>query len=165
MGWVTSTGKFFYAANGDAERMMGMAVDITDLKQAQQKLQESEQRLAAIVTSALDAILVVDEEQSIVLFNAAAERTFGCSAGEAIGSKLDRFIPQGFREEDDEGVRQFGHPGITNPKVGTLGALSALRQTGEEFPIRRPYPRSKRLELASCLVSSSVMSRSVAVQN
>ena len=112
-----------------------MAVDITDLKQAQQKLQESEQRLAAIVTSALDAILVVDEEQSIVLFNAAAERTFGCSASEAIGSKLDRFIPQGFREEDDEGVRQFGHPGITNPKVGTLGALSALRQTGEEFPI------------------------------
>ena len=39
--WVTSTGKFFYAANGDAERMMGMAVDITDLKQAQQKLQEA----------------------------------------------------------------------------------------------------------------------------
>jgi PAS domain S-box-containing protein len=135
VGWTTSTGKFFYAANGDAERMMGMAVDITDLKQVQQKLQESEQRLAAIVTSALDAILVVDEEQSIVLFNAAAERTFGCSAGEAIGSKLDRFIPQGVRDEHDEGVRQFGHAGITNPKVGMLGALSALRLTGEEFPI------------------------------
>ena len=128
-------------------------------------MKESEQRLAAIVTSALDAILVVDEEQSIVLFNAAAERTFGCSAGEAIGSKLDRFIPQGFREEDDEGVRQFGHPGITNPKVGTLVPYRPCDKRARNFRLRRPYPRSKRLELASCLVSSSVMSRSVAVQN
>ena len=100
-----------------------------------------------------------------MLFNAAAERTFGCSAGEAIGSKLDRFIPQGFREEDDEGVRQFGDPGITNPKVGYARCFMALRQTGEEFPIEASISQVETTGVASCLVSSSVMSRSVAVQN
>ena len=133
--WAASTGKFSYAGNGDAERMLGMAVDITDLKQAQQKLQESEQRLAGIVASAMDAILVVDEEQSIVLFNAAAERTFVCPAAEAIGTKLDRFIPQSFRDQHAGHIRRFGDTGVTNRQMMTLGALSALRVTGEEFPI------------------------------
>lgn len=130
--WITATGKFFYAANGDAERMLGMAVDITDLKRAEQKLQESEQWLAAIVTSAMDAILVADEERRIVLFNTAAEKMFGCTVGDAIGTTVDRFIPQRFR---DGHIRRFGDTGVTNRKMGTLGALWALRITGEEFPI------------------------------
>ena len=95
--WITARGRFHYAADGDAERMLGMAVDITERKQAEEALRHSEGRLAALIGTALDAIVAVDEEQRIVLFNASAERIFGCPAAAAMGSSLERFIPERFR--------------------------------------------------------------------
>ena len=60
-------------------------------------LRLSEARLAGILDSAMDAIVTVDENQRIVLFNVAAEKMFRCSAEEALGQNLDRFIPERFR--------------------------------------------------------------------
>lgn len=59
-------------------------------------LGESEARLGGIIHSAMDAILTIDEEQIIVMFNAAAEKMFGCSAQDAIGQSIERFIHSAF---------------------------------------------------------------------
>ena len=53
----------------------------------------SEERLARIIDSAMDGIITADEGLRIVIFNPAAERMFECSASDAIGQRLDRFIP------------------------------------------------------------------------
>jgi PAS domain S-box-containing protein len=98
-------------------------------------LGESRARLAGIVHSAMDAVITVDEGQRIVLFNAAAERMFGCSQAEAIGSEIDRFIPARFREAHARHIAGFGRTGETSRAVGHLGALSGLRADGEEFPV------------------------------
>jgi PAS domain-containing protein len=58
---------------------------------------EGAARLDAIVQSAMNAIITVDAGQCIVVFNAAAEQMFGCSAAQALGSPLERFIPERFR--------------------------------------------------------------------
>jgi PAS domain S-box-containing protein len=133
--WITARGKFYYASNGDAERMLGMAVDITDRKQAEQKLHESQEQLAGIVGSAMDAIIAINEEQRIVLFNTAAEKMFGCTAVEAIGSTADRFIPQRFRAEHRAHIRRFGESGVTSRAMGALSTPCAARANGQEFPI------------------------------
>ncbi len=133
--WITATGKFRYTAKGRADRMLGMAVDVTDRKRIEEKLRESQETLIGIVSSAMDAIIVIDEEQRIVLFNAAAEKIFGCAAGEVIGTTVERFIPQRFHDEYRGNIRRFADAGTTNRKMGTLGALWGLRVTGEEFPI------------------------------
>lgn len=133
--WITASGKFYYAKNGAAERMLGMAVDITDRKLAEQKLYESQEQLAGIVGSAMDAIIAFNEEQRVVLFNTAAEKMFGCTAAEAIGSTCDRFIPQGLRAEHQAHVRCFGESGVTTRAMGVLSALWATRVNGQEFPI------------------------------
>jgi PAS domain S-box-containing protein len=98
-------------------------------------LRLSEARLAGILTSAMDAIITVNEQQRIVLFNAAAEKMFRLSAAEALGKTLDRLIPQRFRESHREHVRHFGETQITQRAMGKIRPLAGLRADGEEFPI------------------------------
>jgi PAS domain S-box-containing protein len=56
----------------------------------------------------MDAIISVDEQQRIVVFNYAAEKMFLCTASKALGSSLDRFIPAKFREVHRDHIRRFG---------------------------------------------------------
>ena len=110
-------------------------VDITDRKQAEAALRESQQRLAGIVGSAMDAIVSTDSDRRILLFNAAAERMFRCSADEALGTPFDRFIPMRFRAAHEGRHRQFSETGETSRVMGNLGPVSGLRADGEEFPV------------------------------
>ncbi len=52
-----------------------------------------ESQLAGIIDSALDAVLTVDSDQNVALFNPAAEQMFGCAASEALGTSIRRFLP------------------------------------------------------------------------
>lgn len=98
-------------------------------------LRESQARLAGIVETAMDAIVSIDAAQHITLFNSAAERMFGCSAAEAIGQPLDRFVPAKFRASHRRHVLDFGQGKATGSRMGELGEVTGLRANGEEFPI------------------------------
>jgi PAS domain S-box-containing protein len=112
-----------------------IAHDINDRKRRQEALRESQQRLTGIIASAMDSIITVDEEQRIVLFNAAAEKMFHCSEAVALGQPVERFIPERFRTAHSGHIRQFGETGVTNRAMGNLGAIWAVRANGEEFQI------------------------------
>jgi PAS domain S-box-containing protein len=107
----------------------------TRLRDAQESLRLSERRLAGIIGSAMDAIITVDEDQRITLFNSAAERMFGRRADYMQGRSLDELIPQRFREKHPEHVRSFGRTNVTRRSMGELGAIYGLRAGGGEFPI------------------------------
>lgn len=104
-------------------------------EQAEEQLVVSQLRLEGIIESAMDAIITVDEDQYVVLFNRAAEEMFGCSAEAAIGQPLDRFLPERFRETHRQHIQSFGQSGVTTRKMGQLGSVMGLRSNGEEFPI------------------------------
>src|SRR5215470_4193067 len=98
-------------------------------------LRLSEAKLVGILASAMDAIVTVDESHRIVLFNASAEKMFRCSAGDALGQSLDRFIPDRFRVAHRDHIRVFGETNVTQRTMGKLRSLFGLRYDGEEFPI------------------------------
>src|SRR5512140_2233219 len=98
-------------------------------------LEEMQARLQAIISAAMDAIISINSEQRIVLFNASAERVFGLSAAEALGQHIDRVIPARYREAHVKHVENFGRTGTTARRMGALGALTGVRANGEEFPI------------------------------
>jgi PAS domain S-box-containing protein len=112
-----------------------VARDITDRKRAEERLSASQAQLGSIIDSAMDAMVTVDSQQQIVMFNPAAEKMFGCSAADALGSPLDRFIPERFRAAHGKHIQTFGKTGVTSRAMGALGALKGLRANGEEFPI------------------------------
>src|SRR5215510_3112087 len=62
-------------------------------QRAEEQYLISKLRLEGIIDSAMDAIISVDHEQKVVVFNDAAERMFQWSSEDAIGQSLDRFIP------------------------------------------------------------------------
>ena len=109
--------------------------DVTERKQAERALQESQARLSGVIGSAMDAIISVDANQRVTIFNAAAEKMFACPAAEALGRPLDRFIPQRFREAHRLHLEKFGRAGTTSRTMGSLQPLAGLRASGEEFPI------------------------------
>ncbi len=115
--------------------------DITARKRAEVALRESQQRQEGLIQSAMDAIIAVDASQRIVLFNPAAERMFGCPAGEALGDSLDRFIPERFRQAHRDHVRVFGATGATSHKLGSPRLVWGLHQNGEDFSIEASISR------------------------
>lgn len=120
---------------GVVTHFVAVKQDITRRKQAETNLLHSERRFSGIVESAMDAIISIDADQKVQLFNEAAEQMFGCPAMDAIGTSIARFIPERFRAAHADHVRAFGNSGVTNRAMGHLGELSGLRADGSEFPI------------------------------
>lgn len=115
----------------------------TDRARARTALTETQARLAAVVDSAMDAILTVDEAQRIVLFNRAAEAVFRCRRQEALGSPLERFIPMRFRAAHHGHIEKFGRTGVTSRRMGDITVLWGLRADGEEFPIEASISQTR----------------------
>ena len=110
---------------------------------AEEQTEASQARLAAIVDSAMDAILTVDERQKVVLFNRAAEQVFRMPREQALGEPLDRFLPPRFRAAHRAHVEHFGHTGVTSRKMGDVTMLWGLRADGEEFPLEASISQAR----------------------
>jgi PAS domain S-box-containing protein len=99
--------------------------------------------LRRVVETATDAIVVIDEDQRIVLFNSAAERMFGRSRQSAEGTSIVELLPQRFRHGHSDRVRRFGEdrqqPRMMSPERLVVG----LRGNGEEFPIEASISASE----------------------
>lgn len=88
------------------------------LQQRNEQLYASERRMEAIINSALDAIICVDQHQRITVFNPTAAALFRCAANDAMGSPLTRFLP------DAEEALAFAQL-TTQAMLGEMTALSA----------------------------------------
>jgi len=95
-------------------------------------------RLAALLDSAMDAIISIDEGERIVMYNRAAEQTFGWSAAQVMGQPLSILMPERFRAGHGGHVRRFAATGVTARRKGQGGdgvTLWGLRADGSEFPM------------------------------
>lgn len=116
-------------------RVIGVVSDVTERKCIEQELRESRLRMDSIVTSAMDAIISLDDSQRIVLANAAADRMFGYAPDELLGLPLNALLPVRFQQAHPEQVATFGRSGVTSRRMGGLRSLSGVRKNGEEFAI------------------------------
>jgi PAS domain S-box-containing protein len=131
--WILDRGKVFARnAAGQPVRMVGIELDISARKRLEVELRVSEAKSTGILSISADAIVSIDEEQRITMFNEGAEKLFGCSKAEAIGAPLDLLIPERFRAVHREHVARF----MAGPGTARRGGLSiaCLRKGGEEFP-------------------------------
>jgi PAS domain S-box-containing protein len=118
-----------------------VARDITESKRAVEALQASEARKAAILGSALDAIITMDHLGRVVEFNPAAERTFGYAAADSIGKDLaELIIPDVLRTRHREGLAAFLRGG-EGRLLGRRTEVTAIRADGSELPVELSVTR------------------------
>jgi PAS domain S-box-containing protein len=96
------------------------------LERAESGRRQAEARFATMLDIAGDAIIAVEDDWRIVLFNKAAERTFGQSAEATIGHRLDELIVHGL-----EGMLPVG---VEHPSNGVRHEVRGQRPDGSEFP-------------------------------
>ena len=127
-------------AFGAAQEKYGQArtifsvMDITDWKAKEEEAKHNEARLSAILSIAPSAIISIDAQQRITLFNEAAEQLFGYRSDEIIGQPLELLIPHRFRSSHKDNVARFWGSGETTRRMGERQDVAGLRKDGSEFP-------------------------------
>lgn len=95
----------------EAGRVRGCAaafVDVTALKRALRERHEGQELYQAIIQSALDAIISMDQNGRVIEWNSAAEKIFGHSHDEAIGQPLvNLIVPARMRQGHSEGLQRY----------------------------------------------------------
>lgn len=113
----------------------GVLYDITERRQAETSLKESEEKFRTICASAADAILMMDNDGYISFWNGGAERIFGYTSEFATGKYLHTLIvPERYRESFSKGFTKFRETG-EGAVVGKTLEVFALRKNGSEFPV------------------------------
>jgi len=108
--------------------------DVSEQRQIEQALAENEVRTRAIVDTALDAIITVDETGTIVEFNSAAEQVFRLSRADALGrSVAETIVPPDARAAHRQGFARYLATGEKR-LIGRRVELQAMRADGEGFP-------------------------------
>jgi PAS domain S-box-containing protein len=108
---------------------------------AEAATREREARHGAILESALDCIITIDDRGRLLEFNAAAERTFGYEAAEIVGREMaELIVPPSLREEHRVGFRRY----LETEEAQILGRrieITGMRADGSEFPVELTITR------------------------
>ena len=93
----------------------------------------TEQRLAATLLASFDPVIVVDEKAQVLVFNAAAERMFGCTAADVIGRPLSRMSPPDVRDVHMRVFHEFAASDAAALSIPASRHTRARRLDGTEF--------------------------------
>jgi PAS domain S-box-containing protein len=132
--WVADRRQLMYDETGSFDYVDGLLLDITERKETDRRLAESEYRFRTIADLAVNGMLTADSRGNIDFFNRAAEHIFGYASEEVIGKNVTMLIPERYRNAHKAGMERFLETG-ENKIVGGTVELNALRKDGTEFPI------------------------------
>jgi PAS domain S-box-containing protein len=111
-----------------------------DRLRAEAAVRESEERLASILDSALDAVIACDAQQQIEYVNRAAPKIFACEANAMVGHSLRQFLTGSLQRHVDDGLLSLARP-QTPAQVLAGTDLFAKRANGAAFAVEATLSR------------------------
>ncbi len=136
------------------EQMTHLAAVAIERERAEEALRRSESRFEGILDIAEDAIISVDSEQCILLFNQGAEKAFGYAASEVIGKPLELLMPERFGRAHQKHVEEFARSAEVSRTMAERSEVFARRKDGREFPAEASI---SKLELGDEVVFTVIL--------
>jgi len=120
---------------GGEEMILGIARDISERKEAERRIRENEERFRTVTEAAYDAIIMIDGQGRVTLWNGAAERMFGYRAEEVRGERVHNLLasPED-RDLAEQGLLSFRKTG-TGPVIQQTRELVAIGKGGRQLPV------------------------------
>lgn len=106
-----------------------------NLQQALKDSEIAQKRYQGIVNFAMDAVIVIDTDFNIIVFNSEAEKLFGVNRDVMIGETLEKLLPERFRGGHRKHVSNFLCSESNGRRMSERGEVFALRSDGSEFPV------------------------------
>lgn len=133
--FVQERGEIVCDDSGRPLRSYGTVQDITKARLAEDVLRESEQNFRGIMNNIADCVVTIDEAGTILSFNKAAENSFGYSAEEIIGAKVEQLMPSSHAARHQHYVGSY----LASGRSAILGKgpreLVGLRKDGSTFSL------------------------------
>ncbi len=158
--WVKGNAIPVKNSNGEVTGYIGIILDITESKQAEEKISSSEESKRLILNSALDAIIIIDAASHISFWNPQAENIFGWRADEVMGKHLsETIIPPGYAEAHSSGMERYLNTGKGHI-LNRLIEITALNKSGVLFPVEMSIlPVEMENEISFCAFIRDITER------
>lgn len=122
-------------ASHEGERLfVGIIRDISERKAAVSQLQESESRLQAVIDTAVDGVIIINDKAQIDDFNPACERLFGYRSEDVVGENVKILMPKPYHDEHDGYMKNYRDTGVRQI-IGIGREVLGRRKDGTTFPM------------------------------
>ncbi|WP_438435144.1 EAL domain-containing protein [Gorillibacterium sp. sgz500922] len=133
--WVQESFRPLLDKDGSLEKVIGSVVDVTALKEQEQQLRESRNRLSITLDSIGDGVITTDAVGDVQYLNPVAAQLTGWSSEEALGRKIETVMPI-YHEQTREPVLSPIYRAISERRPVDMPAETCLvRRDGSELPI------------------------------
>ncbi len=119
---------------GEVISILSFVEDISDAVASSRALERSEAHTKAILDTAVDGIISIEPDGTVLSFNPAAERIFGYQPEEVVGRNVSMLMPAPYRNQHDGYLAHFIETGERRV-IGNGREVTGLRRNGEEFPM------------------------------
>lgn len=121
-------------SNGEITAFLGIATNISELKHNAEELNKSSQLVKSIVETVVDGIITIDSQGIVLSFNTAAERLFGYSQTEIIGTNVNKLMPEPYAAKHNDFIARY----LRTREARVIGIgreVVGLRKDGSIFPM------------------------------
>jgi PAS domain S-box-containing protein len=137
--WVHLQIQPVFDPTGKLVNFISIQKNVSSEKLLQQEIKDSEQRLRMILESALDGVIIIDDQSLVLTWTRQSEVIFGWTAEEVIGKPLGNFIvPERMRDQHLAGMKRYlstGIPRILNQRIEITGKNKSGAELSIELTI------------------------------